>query len=231
MASKKLYAPNWTVQDFFDLVDEAAAAAGNPPWDKGKCKPGMRVIFPQGRKAAESMRKYDPELLDIFKTYSLLDKRIYVVTQFNHPKEITMHSIGAVNNLLRSGVLVNNQAVLLKNVNDDPLVLSTLLKDLVRIGVAPYYVFQCRPVKRVKYQFQVPICKGLQIIEEAKANCDGLSKRFKYIMSHKTGKIEIIGVMNGNIYFKYHQAKDKKNYGKVFSRKINETAGWLEDFQ
>ena len=91
--------------------------------------------------------------------------------------------------------------------------------------------FKCRPVKRVKYHFQVPIYKGIKIVEEAKTNCDGLSKRFKFVMSHKTGKIEILGVMNGSIYFKYHQATNKKDLGRIFSRKINKNAGWLDDFQ
>jgi len=176
-------------------------------------------------------RLNDPDLLSLFKKYSRLDKRIYVTTQFNHPREITPQSISAVNNLLKSGVLVNNQTVLLKTVNDNSSTLSTLLKELIRIGVAPYYVFQCRPVKRVKYHFQVPIYKGIKIVEEAKTNCDGLSKRFKYVMSHKTGKIEILGVMNGSIYFKYHQATNKKDLGRIFSRKINKKAGWLDDFQ
>jgi len=91
--------------------------------------------------------------------------------------------------------------------------------------------FKCRPVKRVKYHFQVPIYKGIKIVEEAKTNCDGLSKRFKFVMSHKTGKIEILGVMNESIYFKYHQATNKKDLGRMFSRKINKNAGWLDDFQ
>ncbi|MCW3998096.1 MAG: KamA family radical SAM protein [Candidatus Bathyarchaeota archaeon] len=176
-------------------------------------------------------RLNDLDLLALFKKYSRLDKRIYVITQFNHPREITPQSICAINNLLKSGVLVNNQAVLLRNVNDDPFVLSKLLKEMVRIGVLPYYVFQCRPVKRVKYHFQTPIFKGIQIVETAKTNCDGLSKRFKYIMSHKTGKIEILGIMKGDIYFKYHQAKERKNLGRIFKRKISKKAGWLDDFQ
>ena len=73
-------------------------------------------------------RLNDPALLALFRKYSRLDKRIYVVTQFNHPREITPQSISAVNNLLKSGVLVNNQTVLLKSVNDDSSTLSSLLK-------------------------------------------------------------------------------------------------------
>jgi len=124
---------------------------------------------------------------------------------------------------------VNNQTVLLKGVNDDPKILAELQNKLVSIGVNPYYVFQCRPVKRIKKNFQIPLYKGYEIVEDAKKRLNGHSKRFKYIMSHRTGKIEIVGIMGDYIYFKYHQAKVPKNMGKLFRKKINKTAGWLDD--
>ena len=173
----------------------------------------------------------DDELLSILSRYSLPDRRIYVVTQFNHPKEITNQSIKAVDNLIKSGVIVNNQTVLLKGVNDNPVTLANLLSSLVSIGVNPYYVFQCRPVKRVKQHFQVPLCRGIEIVEKAKKHCNGHSKRFKYIMSHRTGKIEILGIFDNEIYFKYHQAKNRKKLGKIFKRPVNENAAWLDDFK
>jgi lysine 2,3-aminomutase len=175
-------------------------------------------------------RLSDPDLLSLFKKHSQIHRRLYVVTQFNHPREITLQSISAVNNLLKAGVLVSNQTVLLRGVNDDPETLATLMNSLVSIGVAPYYVFQCRPVKRVKGHFQVPIFEGVRIVEKAKADCNGHSKRFKYVMSHKTGKIEILGVIDGEVYFKYHEAKNRKNLGMMFKRRVDEKAGWLDDF-
>ena len=175
-------------------------------------------------------RLADPELLALFKKYSKSNKRLYVVTQFNHPREISPQSIRAVSNLIESGVLLSNQTVLLRGVNDDPETLVNLMDGLVSIGVTPYYVFQCRPVKRVKHHFQVPICEGVKIVEKAKAKGNGHSKRFKYVMSHITGKIEILGIMNGDVYFKYHEAKDRKNLGVMFKRRVDENAGWLDDF-
>ena len=175
-------------------------------------------------------RLSDPELLGLFKKYSQMDKRLYVVTQFNHPREITLQSVSAVSKLINAGVLLSNQTVLLEGVNDNTDTLATLMNRLVSIGVAPYYVFQCRPVKRVKRYFQVPICEGVRIVEKAKANCNGHSKRFKYIMSHKTGKIEILGIIDGEIYFKYHEAKNRENLGVMFKRRVDEKAGWLDDF-
>jgi lysine 2,3-aminomutase len=136
-----------------------------------------------------------------------------------------------VGNLIQSRVLVNNQTVLLKGVNDSPETLANLQNRLVSTGVSPYYVFQCRPVKRVKHHFQVPLRRGIEIVEKAKTMCNGLSKRFKYIMSHKTGKIEILGIMHDEMYFKYHQAKDRENLGRMFKLKIDEKTGWLEEFK
>jgi lysine 2,3-aminomutase len=173
----------------------------------------------------------DDGLLRVLSRYSRSDRRIYVVTQFNHPKEITKQSIKAVDSLIKSGVIINNQTVLLKGVNDNPETLANLQNNLVSIGINPYYVFQCRPVKRVKHHFQVPLCRGIEIVERAKEHCNGHSKRFKYIMSHKTGKIEILGIFNNEIFFKYHQAKDRENLGKIFTRSVDEDAGWVDDFE
>jgi len=175
-------------------------------------------------------RLSDPKLLAIFEKHSKMDKRLHVITHFNHPREITPQSTTAVNNLIKAGVLLSNQTVLLRGVNDNPETLAGLMNRLVSIGVPPYYIFQCRPVKRVKHHFQVPICEGLRIVEKAKASCNGLSKRFKYMMSHKTGKIEILGIMDWDVYFKYHEAKDRENLGFMFRRPVDEKAGWLDDF-
>jgi KamA family protein len=175
-------------------------------------------------------RLSDSKLLAVLKKYSKIDRRLHIVTHFNHPREITTQSIGAVNNLLEAGVLVSNQTVLLQGVNDNPSTIASLMNKLVGVGVMPYYLFQCRPVKRVKHQFQVPLCKGSRIVEKAKASCNGLSKRFKYIMSHVTGKLEILGIMDGEIYFKYHEAKDRENLGVMFKCRVDEDAGWLDEF-
>lgn len=173
----------------------------------------------------------DDELLGMMKKYSESERRVYLVTQFNHPREVTTQSIKAVDNLIESGVVVNNETVLLKGINDNPETLANLQNRLVGIGVNPYYVFQCRPVKRVKHYFQVPLCKGVDIVEKAKARCNGHSKRFKYVMSHKSGKIEILGIVGNEIYFKYNQARNRKKLGEIFKRKVDQEAAWLDDFK
>jgi lysine 2,3-aminomutase len=50
-------------------------------------------------------------------------------------------------------------------------------------------------------------------------------------MSHKTGKIEILGIIGDEIFFKYHEAKNRENLGIMFKRPVDEKAGWLDDFK
>lgn len=170
----------------------------------------------------------DERLINSLRHYSKI-KQIYIVTQFNHPRELTDKAIEGINKLKDAGIIINNQTVLLKGVNDKPETLAKLMNDLVKYGVNPYYVFQCRPVKGVKHSFQLPISKGVKIVEEAKKSLSGHSKRFKFIMSHKTGKIEILGEYNKEILFKYHQSPIESNMGTIFGLKLGDKQGWLDD--
>ncbi len=174
----------------------------------------------------------DKKLLKILEKYAK-KKKLYVITHFNHPRELTSKSIKALKLLQDVGVSLNNQTVLLRDINDNSDVLAELFNKLIDVGVLPYYVFQCRPVKRVKRHFSVPLKDGYRIFEEAKKRIRRhiLCKRLKYIMSHTTGKVEIIGILAGKIYFKYHQAKNPKDLGKFFCRKLNNTATWLDDLK
>ncbi len=172
---------------------------------------------------------WDKKLPELFREFSE-KKRIYVVTHFNHPKEITEESKGAIRMLSDAGIVVSNQTVLMRKVNDNPDTIAKLMNGLTRIGVVPYYVFQCRPVKRVMH-FPVTFEEGLQILDEARKMMNGHAKRFKYMMSHKTGKIEILGIKDGEIFFKQHHAKDPSMAGRFFSRKLKEGARWLDDLE
>ena len=187
-----------------------------------------------GTKTPTSLPKRildDKKLLDIFARHNSdpSKPRIYVVTHINHPKEIVSETIEAVRRLSLAGVAVSCQTVLLKGINDDPDVMADLMNDLVSAGIAPYYVFQCRPVKRVQKSFQIPIAEGIGIIEEAKRHLSGMAKRFKYVMSHPIGKIEIVGLADSRIIFKIHDAKYIEQTGTVFMRPLSEVAEWLPD--
>lgn len=171
----------------------------------------------------------DEELLEMLRAYNRR-KQIIIVTHFNHPNEITEASRDAVRRLIEAGCPVRNQTVLLKGINDDSRVLAELLNGLTSAGVLPYYVFQCRPAMGVMNQFQVPLLTGQRIVDEAKADMNGQAKQFRYVMSHVTGKIEILGRPNGDeMLFKYHQAKYPKDQSRMFSMRLGEDQCWLPE--
>ena len=171
----------------------------------------------------------DPEFLDIFGIYAKR-KALYLVTQFNHPRELTAQAAKALVALISRGVQVRNQTVLLRGVNDSGETLGALLSGLTALGVTPYYIFQCRPVTGVKGRFQVPISRGIEIVESAKSRQNGFGKSVRYAMSHPRGKIEILcRLPSGETAFKFHQSKYQEDRAKVFTRMLAPTDTWLDE--
>ena len=170
----------------------------------------------------------DQEFLDTFAKYAQR-KALYLVTQFNHPREITPQAVKAIRAMIERGVQVRNQTVLLRGVNDSGETLGQLLSGLTRVGVVPYYVFQCRPVTGVKERFQVPIQEGIRIVDAAKARQNGFGKAIRYAMSHPKGKIEILcRLPSGETVFKFHQSKDDADLARVFTRTLAPSHTWLD---
>ena len=99
---------------------------------------------------------------------------VSVFTQFNHYREITDESRTAVNEIIRCGVPVFNQTVLLKGINDKEEILEKLFHDLVSAGVKPYYLFQGDLAAGTSH-FRVPLKRGLEIMENLSSVMSGLS--------------------------------------------------------
>jgi lysine 2,3-aminomutase len=172
----------------------------------------------------------DPALPEMIKKYSTNRKKIYVMTHFIHLRELTDLAVKAVGVLHKAGAIVANQAPLIRGVNAEPAVLAELLAKLSFIGAVPYYIFQCRPALGNK-AYTVPIEEGYEIVEQAKAQVSGLAKRIRFVMSHSSGKIEIMGKTEDFIYFKYHRAADDADSGRFLVFKRNPHACWLDDYE
>ena len=182
------------------------------------------VVFPE--------RLMDEGLIELFRDFNS-KKALYVPTHFNHAIEITPESTKAVARIRSAGVSVNNQAVLLKGVNDSAEALADLMNGLVRIGVTPYYLYQCMPVSRVRHHFQVPLAEGVDMVNEAKGQLDGYAKRFKFIMGHDIGKIEICGRDGDKLVMNQIHARPEhpEEASRILVRKLTPNAGWLEDME
>ncbi|MBI4081340.1 MAG: KamA family radical SAM protein [Candidatus Lambdaproteobacteria bacterium] len=88
---------------------------------------------------------------------------LWVAVHFNHPREVTPQARAALALLAGAGLPLNNQAVLLRGVNDDAAVLAELFRRLIRCGVHPYYLHHSDLVPGTA-QFRVPVQEGLEIV-------------------------------------------------------------------
>jgi len=79
-----------------------------------------------------------------------LRKQVVVHTHFNHPNEITGVTEDAMSVLTERGIIVRNQSVLQRGVNDSADVMTTLVKRLGHVNVQPYYVYVHDLVKGVE---------------------------------------------------------------------------------
>ena len=176
------------------------------------------------------MRFWEDELIELLADFNC-DKSLYVPTHFNHANELTPEAALAVLRLRSAGVIVNNQAVLLRGVNDSVEALTGLMDGLLRIGVNPYYLYQCMPVERVRHQFQVPLKQGVDLVDEARRRLDGYGKRFKFIIGHDIGKLEICGRSGDKLILKQLHARPghQDESSRLLIRQLNESGGWLDD--
>lgn len=176
------------------------------------------------------MRFFDDDLLRCFEEFNK-QKTLYLPTHFNHVNEITDIATETILRIRQAGVTVNNQAVLLKGVNDSASDIENLMNGLAKIGANPYYLYQCMPVSRVRHHFQVPLKKGIDLVDQAKLRLDGYAKRFKFIMGHDIGKIEICGRMGDKLILKqiHSRPEEPEKASRMIVMALDDKAGWLDD--
>lgn len=99
---------------------------------------------------------------------------IWVMTHFNHPRELAPEARAACNLLANHGFPVMNHTVLLRGVNDDADVLMQLFRGLVRERVRPYYLLQADPVRGTGH-LRTPLSVGIEIMERLQGRLSGIA--------------------------------------------------------
>lgn len=97
----------------------------------------------------------------------------WMVVHINHPRELTPEFGQSVERLLAEGIAVASQTVLLRNINDDPLILESLFRGLQRMGVRPYYLFQGDLASGTSH-FRVDLSRGIAIMRTLRSRLSGL---------------------------------------------------------
>ena len=95
-----------------------------------------------------------------------------VVIHSNHGNELVGDCADALRKLVRSGIPVLNQAVLLAGVNDNVDALASLCRRLINLGVMPYYLHQLDRVSGTAH-FEADRAQGRQLIQDLAAQLPG----------------------------------------------------------
>ena len=119
------------------------------------------VVLPQ---------RIDAELCNMLSKYG----PIWLNTHFNHYNEITPESARACDRLLRAGVPINNQCVLMRGVNDTVEKQMKLCHSLLKTKVRPYYLFQCDEVQGTEH-LRTSVETGIKIMEGLRGHTSGLA--------------------------------------------------------
>jgi lysine 2,3-aminomutase len=99
---------------------------------------------------------------------------LFVVTHFNHPKEVTPESRLACESLVDAGIPVENQAVLMRRLNSSARTIKDLCHRMLRMRVRPYYLHQMDVAEGLS-DLRTPLAKGIEIIEAMRGHTTGLA--------------------------------------------------------
>jgi len=130
-------------------------------------------------------QRVTPELCAMLERYH----PIWLNTHFNHPRELTGPAAQACDRLLRAGIPVGNQSVLLRGINDAPAVMRELCETLVRMRVRPYYCYQAQLLEGTGH-FRVPIEEGMELFRGLRGRTSGFAIP-TFILDTPYGKVPL----------------------------------------
>jgi len=154
-----------------------------------------------------------------------------------HPR--TKRAMDAV--VGRGWISVENQAPIIRDINDDPSALRILQRALKRVGVENHYFFCGRDIVAYK-AFNVPIETAWNILNESQKGLSGVENHARLSITHYKGKTEVAAVTsepmpgvphaeNGVLIFKIlRNALDARDRGKVCIVGRNPEAVWFDDY-
>ena len=113
------------------------------------------------------------ELTDVLKKHHPL----WINTHFNHPRELTPAAVKGLGMLADAGIPLGCQTVLLKGVNDNPVVMKQLMHKLMLARVRPYYIYMADQVAGAEH-FRTTVQTGIRIMESLRGWTSGLANPY-----------------------------------------------------
>lgn len=146
------------------------------------------------------------ELCRVIESHNTDRLSIFCNTQFNHEKECTPEAKEAILKLLKAGVSVGNQCVILKGINDDGESMLRLHRKLLEMRVRAYYMYDPELIPGSR-GFRTPLAKGIEIVEYMRGKIAGMGiPQFVNDLPGGGGKI----TLGPNWYLGFH--KETRNH-------------------
>lgn len=131
--------------------------------------PHVRRVRVHSRLPVVLPERITSELVSLLKSTRL---RTIFVLHANHARELVDDCAAAIERLVDAGLMVLNQTVLLKGVNDSVNALVELCERCIDLGVQPYYLHQLDRVQGAAH-FEVPVETGRALIEAVRRQLPG----------------------------------------------------------
>ena len=132
--------------------------------------PHVEIIRIGSRITSHLPERITPEFCEMVRKYH----PIYMNTHFDHPSELTPPAVAALGRLADAGVPLGCQTVLLRGVNDDPVIMKELMQKLMKARVRPYYIYMADQGAGGEH-FRTTVEKGLEIIKALRGWTSGLA--------------------------------------------------------
>lgn len=132
--------------------------------------PHIEIIRVGSRMPVVCPMRISEDLVKILRRH----KPVFLMSHFNHPRELTAEAAEAVEKFVDHGIPVMNQMVLLNGVNNHPAIVQALSRRLLYLRAKPYYMFQCDPSRGTDH-LRTSIEDSLEIQKELWGNLSGLA--------------------------------------------------------
>ncbi|QDT68835.1 L-lysine 2,3-aminomutase [Planctomycetes bacterium MalM25] len=128
---------------------------------------------------------------DLMKKVAQLGPTPYLSLHVDHPDELTPETEEAITRLRQLGYILLCQSVFLRGVNDDEEVLYRLFTRLSELGVRPYYLYHCHPI-RTTLRFVVPIEDEIRLMSRLRERLSGVAcPQHIFEVRQTTGKLPV----------------------------------------
>ncbi|GBQ79108.1 lysine 2,3-aminomutase [Acetobacter malorum DSM 14337] len=132
--------------------------------------PHVTTIRLHTRVPVAAPERVTDALLDVLET----DKALWMAVHINHAREMSEAARACLKRLVRRGVPLLGQSVLLRGVNDSEQALEDLFRSMVEVRMRPYYLHQLDPAPGTA-RFHVPVAEGQRLLAGLRGRVTGLA--------------------------------------------------------